>query len=355
MADLRSTVVMKTDLRGFTTKVGMLSSSDLSALLRDHKQLIIDTVSEHEGLIIKGEGDSFWIVFPSVTSASLAAVEIQDKILASQKGQGEESRLSVRITVTLGDVLHSEKDIFGDAVNLAARLESVTPADEIYLSNGAWLALNKAEIKTQFVDEFNLKGFGMPERVYRVLREHRTRIIENQVIVVSDVRHFGDFTNRASVKDVEAFLLFNENIHTAICSEFGGTVRAIVGDEYFFTFQDEEMALEGVYELVKRYNREIKSNPIYENLAISVCVHRGTLKAFRFFLFGEDINTTGAMEDIGRSAKPEGNCVVVSGDVLSKAKNKKYMILAEELPVSASSRLHKKGIKCFLLQSSDFE
>jgi class 3 adenylate cyclase len=346
---------MKTDLRGFTTKVGMLSSSDLSALLRDHKQMIIDTTTVHEGLIIKGEGDSFWIVFPSVTSASLAAVEIQDKILASQKGQGEDSRLSVRITITLGDVLHSEKDIFGDAVNLAARLESVTPADEIYLSNGAWLALNKAEVKTQFVNEFNLKGFGLPERVYRVLREHKTRIIEDQVIVVSDVRNFMKFANSASVKDVEAFLLFNENLHTAICTEFGGTVRVIVGDEYFFTFQDDEMAVEGVYELVKRFSREVKANKVYKNLSIAVCVHRGTLKAFRFFLFGDDINITGAMDSIGKQANPQGNTVVISGDVLSKIKNKKYTILSEELSVPKGGLLHEKGIKCFLLQSSEFE
>ena len=79
----------------------------------------------------------------------------------------------------------------------------------------------------------------MPERVYRVVHEHKTRIIEKQVIVFSDILHFGNFINRTSVKDVEAFLLFNESIHTAICSEFRGTVRAIVGDEYFFTFQDE--------------------------------------------------------------------------------------------------------------------
>ncbi|WP_432812932.1 adenylate/guanylate cyclase domain-containing protein [Pantanalinema sp. GBBB05] len=58
--------------------------------------------------------------------------------------------------------------MFGDSVNLAARIESVTPAGETYLSQAAWLALNKAEVSTEFVDSFSLKGMSEPEKVYRI-------------------------------------------------------------------------------------------------------------------------------------------------------------------------------------------
>ena len=94
MAVVRSTVIMKTDMRGSTARAGTLSMSDLSSLLEEHNQLILDIAAKHEGSMVKGEGDSFWIIFPSVTSASLAALTMQEELQASQAGKGEGARLS---------------------------------------------------------------------------------------------------------------------------------------------------------------------------------------------------------------------------------------------------------------------
>lgn len=79
MNNLQSTVIMKTDLVNFTGRVSVASQADLSDLLRIQKDLISKVVSSNNGKMIKGEGDSFWIIFPSVTIAAISAVEIQQE------------------------------------------------------------------------------------------------------------------------------------------------------------------------------------------------------------------------------------------------------------------------------------
>ena len=208
MANLRSTVIVKTDICGYTVRVKKLSQSELSRLLNEHKTFISDISIRNEGSLIKGEGDSFWLVFPSVTAAAMAALEMQQELRAQQSSKSNDERLAIRVSITLGDVLHQDKDIFGDTVNLTARIESVTPQDEIYLSQAAWLALNKAEVQTSFVNEFSLKGMSEPEKVYKVDQSHKTRIIENQAIVKADLRGFIAYQESNSIKDVE-YLLTN--------------------------------------------------------------------------------------------------------------------------------------------------
>ena len=142
MVTLRATVIMKTDIGGSTARFRALPESDLSAVLAAHRQLVSRIAATHAGHIVKPEGDAFWLVFPSVTAASLAPVSALEELGFSQPGNGDD-RLAMRIVITLGDVLREEETLVGDAVVLAARIESLTPPDEICLALGAWLAVNK--------------------------------------------------------------------------------------------------------------------------------------------------------------------------------------------------------------------
>ena len=126
MTALRLTAIMKTDISGSTPRFRSLTGTDLAASLAEHRVLISRLTAEQDGRIVKGEGDSFWIIFPSVTAASLAAISMQEELGRAQSNKGDD-RLAMRIVITLGDVLHEDGDIFGDAVALAARIESVTP------------------------------------------------------------------------------------------------------------------------------------------------------------------------------------------------------------------------------------
>lgn len=206
MANIRSTVIMKTDLCGFTSRVQTLSQGDLSELLNFHKEFTAAIVIRYDGHVLKGEGDSFWVIFPSVTNATLAAIEIQQELGLLQTGKGEDERLQIRIAISLGDVLHQDEDIFGDAVNLVARIESVTPADEIYLSQSSHLTLNKAEVTTELVDVFSFKGISQSENVYRVIQKHKTKVIRDQILVFTDLKKMNRYfdSNSDEVQSMRA-------------------------------------------------------------------------------------------------------------------------------------------------------
>ena len=189
MTTLRTTVIMKTDIRGSTVRFRALPEVDLDALLTEHRHFVSRLAAAHDGRIVKPEGDGFWVIFPSVTAGALAAMSMQEELRLAQPNRGED-RLAMRIILTLGDVLHQEGALVGDAVVLAARIEDITPPDAIYLSAVAQLTVNQAEVRTAFVDAFTFKGFPEPVPVYRIEQTHRTRVIADQYIVVTDLHGF---------------------------------------------------------------------------------------------------------------------------------------------------------------------
>jgi class 3 adenylate cyclase len=104
MTTLRATAIMKTDISGSTARFRALVEPDLTAVLPDHHHLVSRIGGQQDGRIVKAEGDGLWLVFPSVTAASLAAMAIQEELRIAQPGRGDD-RLAMRIVITLGDVL----------------------------------------------------------------------------------------------------------------------------------------------------------------------------------------------------------------------------------------------------------
>jgi class 3 adenylate cyclase len=101
--------------------------------------------------------------------------------------------------IGLGDVAVLDGDVIGDVTALIVRIEDITPANEIYITFAARLALVPAEVQTALVDAFSLKGFDEPIPVYRVEQRHRTRVIPNAYILLSDLRGFTRFTEAEPV------------------------------------------------------------------------------------------------------------------------------------------------------------
>ena len=108
---LISTAIMKTDMIGFSNIVGSLSDIELSKLLEEYKEFIIRIIYKYNGSIIKGEGDAFFISFSSVTSATEAAIEIQKKLRTQRESNNDQFRLSLKIIISLGDVMHKNNDV----------------------------------------------------------------------------------------------------------------------------------------------------------------------------------------------------------------------------------------------------
>jgi len=301
MGTLRSTVIMKTDICGFTPRITTLSESELSDLLTDHTRFISDVAAKNEGRIMKGEGDAFWMIFPSVTRAALAAVEMQQELRLMQPGKGDEERLAIRAVITLGDVLHQDNDMFGDTVNLTARIESVTPPDEIYLSHAAWLALNKAEIRTAFVNEYHLKGIAKPSHVYRIEQKHRTRVITDQVIVVTDLSGFTRYYQSHSIADTEHLLISLEQVTKEACDAHGGILRVVFGDVCSLTFSGAEQALAAMEHLGRQWDLFMQRHDV--PCGIKIGINHGDLNIFRSFTYGDAATTAGMLSALKFSGR----------------------------------------------------
>ena len=200
MANYRTTVILKTDIVDSTPRLAELTQSEMGLQRRQHKQFIEEIAANHHGSIFDQEGDAYWIEFPSVTDAVLAAIEMHQSLRSIQAGRGKKQRLAIRAIITVGDILHQEKDTIGMVMSLTARIEKITPPDEIYLSHAAWLVLNKAEVQTSFVEEFNFKGFKESEKIYRVEQKHKTRVLANQFIVNTNVRSWSDYVKSKTIR-----------------------------------------------------------------------------------------------------------------------------------------------------------
>src|SRR5262245_53340354 len=242
MRSYRVSVIMKSDLSGSTPRLRQLREYDLSVLFADHQSMVTKTASSHDGRIVKTEGDGFWLVFPSVTGAALAALAMQNALRLAQPNSGDD-RLAMRIVITLGDVLHQDGALIGEPVVLAARIEQLTPPDEIYLSPSAWLATNHAEVRTSFVEAFVLKGFDAPVPIYRVEPTHRTQILTEQYIMFSDLRGFDAFSMAQGVTAVEDVLDHLLELVNQLRCEFGCVNRGSIGDSHCLTFADAQVAM----------------------------------------------------------------------------------------------------------------
>ena len=296
MASMRTIVILKTDIVDSTPRTAQLTQTEMGFERRQHKRFISEIADKYEGDIIQEEGDAYWIIFPSVTTAALAAIEMHQSLRIIQAGKGEKQRLSIRAVITVGDVLFQEKDTIGTTMSLTARIEKITPPDEIYLSHAAWLVMNKGEIQTSFVKEFELKGFPEPEKVYKIAQKHRTRIITDQYIIYTDAKGFNQFVRSNLPERVESFLLACDDLIHEVCEEYNGVIRQVNGDEYFLTFSAASQALSAIREIGRRWRLIIEQYGI----GISLGIHKGKLKIIRSYVYGEDIHTTVTLSELNR-------------------------------------------------------
>jgi class 3 adenylate cyclase len=286
MNPLRTTVLMKTDISGSTSRFRELLAADLQALLAEHRDFLARYAAKHEGHIIKAAGDGYWLEFAGVTGAAKAAIEMQEELRLAQPNRGDD-RIAIRIVIALGDIAAQDGDFIGDAFALATRVEAVTPPDEIYLTAAARLALTSAEIQIAPVESFVFKGFSEPMLVYRIEQRHRTRTITDAFILFSDLSGFGRMMDAGpTTATVERILDALDALARGSAQELGGTVRFNLGDSYCVTFAEATQAIAWAERLSRNWEA-IRHRE--HGCTISIGLHRGTLYTFRSFLYGRDV------------------------------------------------------------------
>jgi TolB-like protein/class 3 adenylate cyclase/Flp pilus assembly protein TadD len=141
----------------------------LTTLLTD---AVAPAIAKHGGRIVKNTGDGFLAEFPSAVQAVRAAVQFQTRIKELTIGDAEDRRIALRVGVNIGDVIVEPHDIFGDGVNIAARLEGIAEPGGICISSSTYDQI-RGKVGIEFADlgEQNLKNIDRPVRAYALVRD----------------------------------------------------------------------------------------------------------------------------------------------------------------------------------------
>jgi adenylate cyclase len=163
----RLAAVMFTDIVGYTA-MSQRDEKHALKVLESHNDILRPIFAKHGGTEIKTIGDSFLVEFASAVSATECAVEVQQK-LAEVNRSAKDSPVMVRIGIHLGDVIRRGSDIFGDAVNVASRIQPLAYPGGICLSEEVYSVIrNKIAYPVEMVPEVSLKNVELPMNVYRI-------------------------------------------------------------------------------------------------------------------------------------------------------------------------------------------
>ena len=164
----RLAAIVSADVVGYARLMGRDEAGTLQRLNAHRSELIDGLVEKHNGRIVKTTGDGLLLEFPSVVAAVACTIAVQEGMVARNADTGEDEAIRFRIGVHLGDVIVEGDDIFGDGVNIAARLEAIAPPGGLALSDDAYRQVrDKVDIAWDDTGEQELKNIARSVRVWR--------------------------------------------------------------------------------------------------------------------------------------------------------------------------------------------
>jgi adenylate cyclase len=168
----RLAAILAADVAGYSRLMGVDEEGTLAALKALRRELADPKIKEHRGRIVKTTGDGLLIEFQSVVDAVRCAVELQRAMIDREAGMPEDRRIRFRIGINLGDVIVEDDDIFGDGVNVAARLEALAEPGGLCISRMVRDQI-RDKLPYAFEDqgEQRVKNIARPVRVYALRPE----------------------------------------------------------------------------------------------------------------------------------------------------------------------------------------
>jgi len=165
------TAILSADVKGYSRLMGKDEVGTIQTL-NTYKEVMANLAQHHHGRVVDATGDNLMAEFASVVDAVQCAVEIQKELKTRNAELPETRRMEFRIGINLGDVIEEEGRIYGDGVNIAARIESLSEAGGICISGTAFDQVkNKLALGYQYLGEQTVKNIAEPIRIYRVLME----------------------------------------------------------------------------------------------------------------------------------------------------------------------------------------
>jgi len=165
------TAILSADVKGYSRLMGEDEKATVRTL-NMYKEVMTGLIQHHHGRVVDAPGDNLMAEFASVVHAVECAVEIQKGLKTRNAELPKNRRMEFRIGINLGDVIEEGERIYGDGVNIAARLESLSKAGGICISGTAFDHVrNKLSLGYDYLGEQTVKNIALPVRVYKVLME----------------------------------------------------------------------------------------------------------------------------------------------------------------------------------------
>ena len=165
----RLAAIFTADVAGYSRLVGADEEGTIDRLSAHRRELIEPKIAEHQGRLVKTTGDGVLAEFASPVKAVRCAIDVQHGMAARNADIPEGSRIEFRIGINLGDVVVDDDDIYGDGVNIAARLENLAEPGSVFISRAVRdFVTDTAELVLEDLGERELKNIAKPVQVFRI-------------------------------------------------------------------------------------------------------------------------------------------------------------------------------------------
>jgi TolB-like protein/class 3 adenylate cyclase/Flp pilus assembly protein TadD len=172
--DRRLAAIVASDVAGYSRLMGADEEGTLRQLKMHRKELVDPKITEHRGRIVKTTGDGMLVEFVSVVDAVRCAVDIQRRMLERNAEVAPDRRIQFRVGINVGDIISDENDIYGDGVNVAARLEALAEPGGICVSRIVHEQVcDKLDFSFEDMGEQQVKNIARPVRTHRILLNTR--------------------------------------------------------------------------------------------------------------------------------------------------------------------------------------
>jgi adenylate cyclase len=162
------TAILSADVKGYSRLMGEDEEATVRTITA-HRKVITSVIQKYRGRVVDSPGDNILAEFVSVVDAVQSAVEIQEVIRAKNAELPDERKMEFRVGINLGDVIQEGERIYGDGVNIAARVEGLADPGGICISGSAYEQIeNKLALGYDYIGEHTVKNIVKPIRVYRV-------------------------------------------------------------------------------------------------------------------------------------------------------------------------------------------
>ena len=176
----RLAAVLAADVAGYSRLMGLSEEQTLAQLKALRSRLVDPTIASHRGRIVKTTGDGMLVEFASAVDAVRCAADVQREMVKQNADVPEQLRIDFRIGIHVGDIIIDDNDIFGDGVNIAARLEGIAEPGGVCLSDDAHRQIRgKVDLLFDDIGEQSLKNIAEPMRAWR-MRHSGDGVLESQ-------------------------------------------------------------------------------------------------------------------------------------------------------------------------------